>query len=360
VSLRRHLWHNPVRTVEVGSLQDSFLICAVLTILVIRLQLWATNYPQLGGGRLHIAHLLWGGVAMVAALLVVLSFLGPVPRRIGAVLGGIGFGFFIDEVGKFVTQDNDYFFKPAAAIIYVVFIVLWLVTRATQRRRGFSEREYLANAVQAVIEAARADMDVREQRDAFALLDRADPQNPLVGPLRSLLEEIDAAPSPPPTAAVRLARRARAGYARLLTRPRFVPFLIAAFLLRAAVGVVQIVVLIVDRQGDLSFVNWADVISSLVALALTVAGVARLRQSRLAAYRMWDRSLLVSIFVTQVFAFVESQFSSVFGLLVNLAFLFTLRAMMRGEVHLVAREARAAAVPSAQRPAVAAGAPTGA
>ncbi len=39
--------------------------------------------PELGGHGLHIAHLLWGG-------------------------------FFIDELGKFITQDNDYFFKPAA------------------------------------------------------------------------------------------------------------------------------------------------------------------------------------------------------------------------------------------------------
>jgi hypothetical protein len=30
-------------------------------ILVIRLQLWATHYPKLGGGKLHIAHLLYGG-----------------------------------------------------------------------------------------------------------------------------------------------------------------------------------------------------------------------------------------------------------------------------------------------------------
>ena len=99
----------PVRNVEIGDLQDTFLVSAVVMILVIRLQLWATNYPQLGGGKLHIAHLLWGGVFMVIALGILLSFLGASLRVPAAVIGGVGFGFFIDEVGKFISNDVNYF-----------------------------------------------------------------------------------------------------------------------------------------------------------------------------------------------------------------------------------------------------------
>jgi len=65
-----------VRNLEIGELQDTFLVSAVTMILVIRLQLWLTNYPQLGGGKLHIAHLLWGGVGMLIALILLLSFVG--------------------------------------------------------------------------------------------------------------------------------------------------------------------------------------------------------------------------------------------------------------------------------------------
>jgi len=46
-----------------------------------------------------------------------------------ALFGGIGFGLFIDEVGKFVTKDNDYFYEPAISIMYVLFLMIWFLSR---------------------------------------------------------------------------------------------------------------------------------------------------------------------------------------------------------------------------------------
>jgi hypothetical protein len=51
----------PTRSVDLERLLDTLLVFAVGMILVIRMQLWPTNYLQLGGRGLHIAHLLWGG-----------------------------------------------------------------------------------------------------------------------------------------------------------------------------------------------------------------------------------------------------------------------------------------------------------
>jgi hypothetical protein len=120
------------RAYDVGPLLDTVIICGAGTILIIRSELWLTHYPQLGGHGLHIAHLLWGGAGMLIAIVLLLSFLSPVVRRVGAILGGIGLGFFIDELGKFVTSDNNYFFKPTAAIIYIFFIAFYIVSRALQ------------------------------------------------------------------------------------------------------------------------------------------------------------------------------------------------------------------------------------
>ena len=83
-------------------------------VILIRLFLELTGYPQVGNSELHIAHVLWGGLLLFAASLLSLLFANRWAYSAGALLAGIGIGLFIDEVGKFITQNNDYFF-PAAA-----------------------------------------------------------------------------------------------------------------------------------------------------------------------------------------------------------------------------------------------------
>ena len=90
---------------------DIFLISAVTSLLLIRFYLSLTGYPQIGSGGLHIAHVLFGGMFMLAGISVSLSFLGLHAQRLAAFLSGIGFGAFIDELGKFITRDNNYFFR---------------------------------------------------------------------------------------------------------------------------------------------------------------------------------------------------------------------------------------------------------
>jgi hypothetical protein len=87
------------------------------------------GYPQLGGGDFHIAHMLWGGLIMGISLILALTYKGKSVDQTVAILGGIGFGVFIDELGKFVTSNNDYFFKPTVALIYLLFILFFFFVR---------------------------------------------------------------------------------------------------------------------------------------------------------------------------------------------------------------------------------------
>src|SRR5437588_7618186 len=136
-----------IRNLRAGELLERFLVSAVAALLAVRFFLGLTGYPRLGGGGLHIAHMLWGGGLMVAALLLLLNYLGHRIRRLAAILGGLGFGLFIDELGKFITSDNNYFYRPTIALIYVVFVLLFLRLRTFERHRGATEDVYLANAL---------------------------------------------------------------------------------------------------------------------------------------------------------------------------------------------------------------------
>ncbi|GAB4432597.1 MAG: hypothetical protein Kow0031_13990 [Anaerolineae bacterium] len=110
------------------------------TVIITRTYLELTGYPQIGGGELHIAHLLWGGLALFIGGLLPLIFAN---RRVfdwAALLSGVGVGLFIDEVGKFITKTNDYFYPAAAPIIYGVFLLTVLLYFEIRRRRDVSPR----------------------------------------------------------------------------------------------------------------------------------------------------------------------------------------------------------------------------
>src|ERR1700730_18823018 len=177
-----------IRNFAAADLLELFMVAAVSAVLLIRFGLGLTGYPQLGGAGLHVAHLLWGGVLMVVALFLLLVYLGQRVMRLAAIVGGLGFGVFLDELGKFITSDNNYFYKHTIALIYLVFIALFLVLRAVQRQRAWSDETYLINALVMVQEAALHALDTVEHRPPTALLQRAQvaPES-MSGPLAALL-----------------------------------------------------------------------------------------------------------------------------------------------------------------------------
>jgi hypothetical protein len=137
----------PLRRNNLNRHFQLFALSAVLTIVVVRSFLFLTGYPQIGGGEtgLHIAHMLWGGLLMLVAILLDIFFVDPRLFNLRVLISGIGFGLFIDELGKFVTSDNDYFFKPTFSIVYILFVVIVLVAKRIDDRTEFSKEEIEAN-----------------------------------------------------------------------------------------------------------------------------------------------------------------------------------------------------------------------
>jgi hypothetical protein len=327
----RHLIYNPVRRYDFVEKLEWFLVSAVATILVIRTQLWLTNYPQLGGSGLHIAHLLYGGIFMAIAIWISVIYLNRRSRAVTAVIGGVGFGFFIDELGKFITSDNDYFFKPAAGIIYLIFILMFLLIRELSRRQTLDPRTALANALAFLPSTVIGDFQQTDRRVVGELLDRADQNDPLVARSRTLFEQAATAPVRPPSQFSVWITRQHDRVTELSRKPWFRTMVICVIAVWAFVSLASVVTIEINvgdlhdgtKPGEES--SLSSVLRSLSILASTVlvgVGVVRmLRGQHQRAYRAFSLALLVSIFITRFFFFLDVQFAAVFGLFIDLLLL---------------------------------------
>ncbi len=90
----------------------------------------------------------------------------------GALSAGVGVGLFIDEVGKFITQSNDYFFPAAAPIIYAFFLLTVMLYLQVLRPRPRDARAELYHALEAFGEVLDSDLDAQERHELDARLRR--------------------------------------------------------------------------------------------------------------------------------------------------------------------------------------------
>lgn len=153
---------------------DTYLLVSLLSfaasVSLTRLFLYLTGYPQVGNAELHIAHVLWGGLILFVAALLPLVLANRWVYTTGAVLGGVGVGLFIDEVGKFITQSNDYFYPAAAPIVYALFLLVVLLYTRIRRPGRRSPRVELYRAFEDLQELLDRDLDADERAELEARL----------------------------------------------------------------------------------------------------------------------------------------------------------------------------------------------
>ena len=199
------MWlRRPVRREGAERYVSVTLVSFAGTVIATRWFLSITGFPQIGGGDLHIAHALWGGAALFVAALLPILLAGRAVYLASSALAGIGIGLFIDEVGKFITTENDYFYPAAAPIIYATFllaVIIWLRARSEEdpdpRSQLLTALELFEESVEGDLQAAERD-ELRDRLASASMRAPAPEQRRLAGTLLGYVEagELHVAPDP--------------------------------------------------------------------------------------------------------------------------------------------------------------------
>jgi len=314
------------------------LLSFAASVTLTRLFLELTGYPQLGGGEMHIAHVLWGGLLLFAAALIPLIVSNRWAYNLGAALCGTGVGLFIDEVGKFITANNDYFFPLAAPIIYAFFLLTVLLYLRLRRPPALDARSELYRAFDAIEEVLDHDLDPLEKAELEERLERisAQAEHPDLARLADQLlvflstETLRLAPVPSPFWQTAF-ERWRSFEARWVTRRRLKAVLSGGLI---ALGIVatanllrslplgssdslQQTLLRLIAEGQIrsaGSLNWFAARLALeitVGLLLTIAGALILSTKDDIGVGLGSLGLLLSLTTVNLLVFYFDQFSTI-------------------------------------------------
>lgn len=320
------------RSIETNELMENFAIASVSTIFLVRLFLKFTGYPQLGGAGLHIAHMLWGGLFMVLALIVSLTFLNKEARRLSALLGGIGFGLFIDEIGKFVTHDNNYFYEPTFVLIYLVFVALFFILRFLVRTSELTEKEYAMNALETMKEVIYYDLDEDEMKHVRHYLAKSDPKNPVVVRLKDLLANYSPMDSHPDQSFVTSAKHYFKNiYVKWFRSQLGIKVIAFTYIV---MSVMRFILALRSISWQWNFWAWGRNISSVLVFLFVLQGLNfQRRGDRLNAFREYRKAAIISILLVQVFDFYYNELSALLFLTVSIVSYVTVQYVIEIERH---------------------------
>lgn len=277
----------------------NFYVASIISLLATRTVLELLEYPIIGTQVLHISHALDGGMFMFAALILQMLFVDQRVMQFSSLLAGFGFGRFIDEVGKYITWDNDYFYQPAVVIIYFFYLGLFVLLYKIRYGTHLTHEERVANA----------HLKASEVQPNFLW---------------------------------KIQKSVRKQYRKLEEKPQFQ---------RVVRGVLYIYTLLVFANTYRitllhhtfipSIPSVGQFVSNIAAAVCILVGATYHNKSKYTMYVWYQRAVLVWIFLTQVFIFYEDQFSAVVYLAGSLVLLGAVRYMKDEEKVLRSEQARA-------------------
>ncbi|MGW8251443.1 MAG: hypothetical protein ACWGO1_12430, partial [Anaerolineales bacterium] len=322
------------------------LLSFAASVSLTRLFLVLTGYPKLGGEGLHIAHMLWGGLLLFAAALLPIIFANRWVYLLGSLLAGVGIGLFIDEVGKFITHNNDYFFPAAAPLIYAFFLICVLVYLQVNRPPAREPRAELYAALEMMEDVLDHDLDASERAEVVSQLQFvvAQKDQPELAKLAQALleyvsqENIYIAPSSPGYTSKASAKLLQLEE-RYFTQFRFRSLLALGI---AGLGIVSLIIPIQTISsyfqpvalasglagsspiGSISLTDWffqLQILQGLVGVLLVISTVLLLTNRERQGIRLSYFALLIYLTVVNLLLFYYNQFSTILAATVQFVLL---------------------------------------
>ncbi len=316
-----------IRNVSMRRLLDNLFVSAVATVLLIRAFLFLTGWPIIGGETLHIAHMLWGGFFMLASIILLLAFLGQKLQHWSALLGGIGFGFFIDELGKFITQDNDYFFQPTFMLMYIIFVGLYFIIRELEKKADLNDTERIVNALHLSEEAVLKVVDEEERQELLLLIQTPAGHEPLFAQLRLIIQETVAAPMSSWGA---FKAKMRARYFVMTQSKYFIPGIVGLWLFQGGLITFSFHNFLITQDSSVveEIIVVLGVGFAILSALFILRGIFALGTDRVEGYRKFYKGNLISVLLMQPFALYVATFVPIIALGINLWALFTIQYLL--------------------------------
>lgn len=326
----------------------NLMIWATFSLLGTRLLLQLTGYFTIGRGNWHIAHVLWGGLFLLLGSLVMLIFYGKLSRKIGAILTGIGWGLFIDEIGKYVTRDNNYWFRPAIIFIYISFILLFFLYRNLEKKTKVTSQILWHELLDSLSEIADNDLEFTEKKSLLQKINylqkiSSSKDQSLLSSLKNYVQKIKAKPDRRDFNLYRfLARILKTSYNKLFRKKiMFFALIIYSFwyVIDKFIDAAKVLfnphrlLLIQTYYSHYDFFSKTDVymvtlkfiIEIIVAVFYCLGLLNWLNKKTFRGIKFYQWGLLINIFIGSIFKFYFEQFSGVFGLILSLIVYYSLR-----------------------------------
>lgn len=319
-----------IRRINAESYILTSLVAFALTVIATRTFLEITGYPQIGNSVLHIAHALWGGLLLIVAAYLPLAYANRWALQASALIGGIGVGLFIDEVGKFITQANDYFFPPALPLIYGFILLNVLVYLYFRRPAKISSRQAMYHVFEGLQNVLDGDLDAAEAARIKSHLALAKQSNreeiaSLATALSHMLElEKGHLPAAKPGFWKRLAMKVDSFGQRLGRRMHRA--LISGILILWLVIVIGYIVVLVQGGPNLNeqVVQWSGVlvgIQAVIGCLMLAALLGWFTKNEERGLKFGVSGFLLSLVALQLHYFYISQFSAITATLLQFGFL---------------------------------------